>query len=101
MNARWMVALGILIGVLMSSVAPAAQAAPSVDVADVADVAAASTPSGRELFAEPWTAPYFPVHCLESAAQVSCTPESPADSVAQKCFLRVILTNGELSLIHI
>ena len=95
MNARWMVALGILIGVLMSSVAPAAQAAPSVDVAEVADVAAASTPSGRELFAEPWTAPYFPVHCLESAAQVSCTPESPADSVAQKCFLRVILTNGE------
>ncbi len=82
-------AIGTLLGVLMIAIAPSAQAADRVDAAPP------MIPAAAEVTDEPWSAPAYPVNCDQTANQVSCVPTSTADAVAQKCFLRVVLSGGD------
>ncbi len=40
---------------------------------------------------EPWSSPAYPVDCLQSGSQVSCTPQDPSDVEPQECFANVIV----------
>lgn len=82
-------AIGALVGALMIVTAPSAQAAERVNAAPP------MIPAAAEVTGEPWSAPDYPVKCDQTANQVSCVPTSTADAVAQKCFLRVVLSGGD------
>lgn len=88
MPAIRVAAIGALLGVLLMAVAPSAQAA------DRMNPAISKSPAAAEVAGEPWSAPAYPVRCEASENQVSCVPTSTGDAVAQKCFLRVVLSGG-------
>lgn len=81
--------IGALLGVLLIAGAASAQAAERVDAAP------AMVPAAAEVTGEPWSAPDYPVTCERTANQVSCVPTSTADATAQRCFLRVVLSDGD------
>lgn len=47
---------------------------------------------------QPWSAPSYPVDCLQSAAQVTCTPQNTADIKPQQCFINVFLAGGKATV---
>ncbi len=67
----------------------------------LAPATAAETPvvvASASVEGEPWSAPTYPVACSESDGQVSCTPTSAADVVAQDCFLGVLLQGSKVTV---
>ena len=82
MSAFRALATGALVGLLSALVltAPAA-AAPS---------SSTDTPPAT-VTGHPWSAPTYPVTCIASEKQVSCTPDAATDIRAQQCFLGVLL----------
>lgn len=76
-------ALGLALAICAHSPASAAQM----------DAAAPRPAAASEITGQPWSAPAYPVKCLGSGGQVSCTPDDPSLVKPQQCFLGV-LVNG-------
>ncbi len=50
-----------------------------------------AAPAGDTVTGQSWSAPAYPVTCLTSGGQVSCTPTDATQTSPQKCFLWVLL----------
>lgn len=81
MNAVRTSLIGCLIGIglALGALAPASAADTSRPIADNASVVSN----------EPWSTPAYPVDCLQSGAQISCTPMDATDVRPQQCFVNV------------
>lgn len=80
MNVVRVAVTAIVLGLLAALGAPVAASAATVSAAPSDQVAGQS-----------WSAPAYPVTCLESGGQVSCTPTDAAQTTPQKCYLWVLL----------
>ena len=83
--------LGLLIGLSigLSAQAPATAVTPAAST-----VASAATGTTVAVTGQPWSAPAFPVDCVTSERQVSCTPQNAADIKPQQCFINVMLSGA-------
>lgn len=81
MNALRACMIGCLIGIglAVGALAPAS-------AAEAPRQAAGNTTVVSD---EPWSSPAYPVACLRSGSQVSCTPTDPTDVKPQQCFISV------------
>lgn len=66
--------------------------------AHATDTAIASAENSTPIFGEPWSAPAFPVDCLEASGQVTCTPENTADIKPQQCFINVYFDGSKATV---
>lgn len=80
-----------LAAILLLSAAPASATEPPKTAARPA---AASSP----VTGEAWSAPAFPVTCVESGGQVSCTPDDPSLVKPQQCFLGVLYAGSRATV---
>ena len=89
-----LLAVLIGIGVALGLVFVAAPAAASETTAVDRRPSATSTP----VTGEAWSAPAYPVTCVESGGQVSCTPDNPSLVKPQQCFLGVFYAGSRATV---
>ena len=89
-----LLAVLIGIGVALGLVFVAAPAAASETTAVDRRPSATSTP----VTGEAWSAPAYPVTCVESGGQVSCTPDNPSLVKPQQCFLGVFYAGSQATV---
>ncbi|MGU3643896.1 hypothetical protein ACLBXX_02940 [Microbacterium sp. C23T] len=82
--------LGLAVGVLTPAHATAEPVTVTVNY-----LAAANT---APVTGQPWSAPAYPVDCLQSGDQITCTPQSASEAKAQQCFVNVLLAGGKSTL---
>ena len=81
-------ALGLALAIGALSPASAAQT----------DAAAPRPAAASEITGQPWSAPAYPVKCLGSGGQVSCTPDDPSLVKPQQCFLGVLINGARATV---
>jgi hypothetical protein len=59
---------------------------------------AAIAPTAISVTGELWSAPAYPVTCSQSEAQITCTPDDPAQIKPQQCFLSVFVEGARATL---
>ena len=67
-------------------------------VADATAPALSWTAASDEVSGESWSAPANPVDCVGSAGQISCTPVTPSEVVAQQCFSGVLVVESRATV---
>lgn len=85
----WRVVLmGAVLGILSTLLALAPATAAEQSLQQPALTASVSTVNG-----ESWSAPAYPVTCVQAERQITCTPQAATDIKAMQCFTKVVV-NG-------
>ncbi|KQP67713.1 hypothetical protein ASF40_20330 [Microbacterium sp. Leaf288] len=88
----------LLVGTVLGLGLAVVALAPAHASSEASTVEYAASANATPVTGQPWSAPAYPVDCLQSGDQITCTPQSASDAKAQQCFTRVYVAGGRATV---